>query len=101
MSNQNDINSGPGGTFDINKLQKYITEGQFEFVNPDDYDKLPLGARICYTGINDKFRSGGFLTKVEPNYFMYKGYGNAAFSLQRSNIAQLFISTKRLKDYSK
>ena len=70
-------------------VEKYLTDKDIEnFLKPSH--------KIAYVDINNKFRSGGFITSInyENQYLLY--VAGRVWSLQFENIDRLFILTKDL-----
>ncbi len=104
---QSQINVGPGNTVNPAKLQKYLTspKGNFTLINhrdPRAIVAITPGIRIAYITRENKWRSGGFYVEAQRGnqtsdekfhytHFLYKGFNNAIFSLQFSDIHMLYV----------
>jgi len=83
------------------KIQHLIDNGALVVDNPSEekiiaaQEKLGKRLLISYVTKDDKYRSGGFLTKVHQHYFALMGGGNGAlrisFSVQFANVKTLYI----------
>jgi len=107
VSHQSRINIGPGGTIDESALGFYLNGvgSTYEEVKTKDIDKLPSGVRIAYITKSNKWRSAGWLSRIElsyedadgnqfdkqKTYLLYKAYNNACFSVQVEDIEQLYV----------
>jgi hypothetical protein len=108
VSWQSKINSGPGGTINDAKLEKYLNGvgNIYEEVDPEDIDNIPSGSRIAYITKTNKWRSAGWLSRVEESdtdadgnpfedgpkkYVLYKSYNNACFSVQVEDVEMFYV----------
>ncbi len=104
---QSQINVGPGNTVNPSKLQKYLTssKGNFTLINyrdPRAIIAITPGIRIAYITRENMWRSGGFYISAQRGnqtsdenfhytHFLYKGFNNAVFSVQFSDIHMLYV----------
>lgn len=101
VSQQSMINKPDGIDFDILKLYEILwIEKGFKPIPTDDLkNTIKTGCFIKYiTDVSGdiKFASGGAVTVVENDYFVYKCF-NLTFSAQFSNIKACWIKIKQNK----
>lgn len=53
------------------KVKTMIKNGRKEITSIDELKKFPLGSMISYINKKGKFKSGGFLWKINDEYFIY------------------------------
>ncbi len=111
VSWQSKINVGPNNEIDEDILEAYLSESSYEEVEQKDADKLPSGSRIAYIRKdNNKWCSGGYLSKIEESYedadgkkfkrpklyIIYKAYNNSPFCVQLEDIDQLYVMKPKM-----
>ena len=110
ISWQTKINSGPGKTINENKLRNYLDKHNYEEIEPEFIDNLSPGSRIAYITNENKWRSGGFLIRIEQSfmdaegelyeepkiYILYKSFNNAVFSVQLEDV-NMFYTKKKME----
>ncbi len=119
ISRQKQINTGPGGTADLQELNKYkqkLTKMGFAPITINDIYGVKLGSRIAYVTSDNKWRSGGFLVDIKNSntqhgidvpldiykiYIQYKAFNGAVFNLQEEDISELWVKNKKPKPKSK
>ena len=116
ISKQKEINSGPDGTINPQKLRDYTDQLKlrgFIKIKPHEIYDIQPGARIAYIRTDKKWCSGGFLISIHDSntqynssktsneyetYLLYKSFNNAVFSLQLKDVIQFWILEKKLKE---
>lgn len=106
VSWQSKINTGPKGTINEKVLEKYLAKSGYEEVDPEEIDKIPSGARIAYITKSQKWRSAGWLSRIEESetdvngnefedgprkYVIYKAYNNACFPVQVDDVEMFYV----------
>ena len=118
---QRHINSEKGSKINQQRLESYlerITKKGFVKLPVKDIYSLKPGSRVCYITTDNKWRSGGFVIQVKESstkygeevdsdaedydteykpYLIYKAFNNAVFSLQVSDIKELWTKPKKTK----
>jgi len=110
VSHQRRINSEEDGTINQEILDEYLESHNYEQIDNSDVEKMPSGSRIAYITVDNKWRSGGFLSKVETstkdfdgnktrrkNYLIYKAFGGTAFSVQFEDVEVFYTQIKQEK----
>jgi hypothetical protein len=113
VSWQSKINSGPGGTIDDSVLEDYLNGvgSVYEEVEPKDIDKIPSGARFAYITKKNKFRSAGWMSRIEEStmdidgkpfkkpkkFVLYKAYNNACFPVQVEDVEMFYVMMPKVK----
>jgi len=111
VSHQSLINSGPGGTIDEEELANYLNERSYEEIKPKNVDQIPVGSRIAYITKKNKWRSAGWLARIEEStmdvdgneftrpkkYVLYKSYNNACFPVQVEDVRLFYILQKKVE----
>jgi hypothetical protein len=111
------INTGPNGTINEARYNKYI-----EIITAKGFKKIPFsdiygvasGTRVAYLTVDKKWRSGGFLVSVHNSntlygtdkkldhyklYFAYKGFNKALFHVQEEDVAVLWVKFPKQDNY--
>jgi hypothetical protein len=95
-------------------LEKYLNGvgSVYEEVDPENIDDIPSGSRIAYITKDNKWRSAGWLSRVEMSYedadgkpfkkpkkyVLYKSYNNACFPVQVEDVETFYVMTAKLPD---
>lgn len=112
ISWQSKINTAKGGKINKKVLDPYLVNSGYEEVNLKDIDMIPTGSRLAYITKDKKWRSAGWLSRVEDSYedvdgnpfdkpkkyILYKAYNNAAWSIQLEDIYKLYIMRNKSQD---
>jgi hypothetical protein len=53
------------------KIDTFVENGRKEITTKKQLEKFPIGSLISYMNIDNVFRSGGFIIKFTPDYFIY------------------------------
>jgi hypothetical protein len=106
VSWQSKINTGPKGTINEKVLERYLAKSGYEEVDPEEIDRIPSGSRIAYITKSQKWRSAGWLSRVEESetdidgneyedgprkYVLYKSYNNACFPVQVDDVEMFYV----------
>jgi hypothetical protein len=112
ISWQSKINTGPKGTINEKVLERYLASSGYEEVDPEDIDRIPSGARIAYITKSNKWRSAGWLSRVEESetdadgnefedgprkYVLYKSYNNACFPVQVDDVEMFYVMVPKVE----
>jgi len=111
VSVQKTINSN-NGKINQRELDKYLEKAikkGFKKIEKEDLFDYPYGIRIAYIRNDDVWRSGGYLVALKESnteygsdvklneykrYLLYRGFNNAVFSLQFSDIREMWIKER-------
>lgn len=112
ISWQSKINTGPKGTINEKVLERYLKSSNYEEVDPEEIDKIPPGSRIAYITKSQKWRSAGWLSRVEESetdangepfedgprkYVLYKSYNNACFPVQVDDVEMFYVMIPKVE----
>jgi hypothetical protein len=112
VSWQSKINTGPKGTINEKVLESYLKSSGYEEVDPEDIDRISSGARIAYITKTNKWRSAGWLSRVEESetdadgnefedgprkYVLYKSYNNACFPVQVDDVEMFYVMVPKIE----
>ena len=112
VSIQDKVNNDP--EFAHSYINKLIEEGWSKIVNNSDLIKPTMRGRHFKYRLNGNslskaeagtFRSGGIIIGMgddnDPNYILYKAYNGAIFSLQISDLEEVYMKNPNEKIYRK
>lgn len=106
---QSQINTGPNGQYDPDKLEDYVIAIlDLGFEEVENFDNIVEGDRIKYTGfIKNKdvytdlvaFRSGGIVIAInkQAKYLVFKSFGDTNFSIQEKHTKRIWIKKRPIK----
>ena len=87
---------------DARKLRKVAEKADIEIENPTRKQILKhieIGDRVSYIGIDNKYRSGGFIMSVaEDGSSMAISGGNLKWTLKTPSIDTMYVVKKNVED---
>lgn len=104
-SMQSRINTGPNFTVDIIAYQNLLDYAGWEKADINTFQIEP-GKQIRYL-VNDprrngvKYCSGGFLLAIEELYILYRGYSGYRWTVQKSDIVELWYRSPKTRGKNK
>lgn len=86
------INSDPKKVAE--KVQELIDKGRVLITTKEELENFPKGSVVSYITKEGKYRSGGFLTSIQPDYFTLHGgtkFAPVSFCVQFSNVKEMYV----------
>lgn len=107
ISWQTKINSGPDGTVNQEQLDIFLGRDKVKYalVDPNMVDELKSGSRIAYITRANKWRSAGWLSRVDMSYadidgnpfeypkkyIVYRSYNNCCYTARIEDMKALYV----------